>query len=127
MWRPCVSGGGLLLVSSLPSNMCCLLVRHGHCYLNRLTADMSCVSILLHHCLRTQEELLVKLRSEPGLLSWNVSTLVNRIISASQMLKLTPELSLTLLSYHRPLINVVSLLPQRLEALRKLLGVPGGL
>eukprot|EP00878_Enallax_costatus_P010567 GHUV01011035.1.p1 GENE.GHUV01011035.1~~GHUV01011035.1.p1 ORF type:complete len:696 (+),score=242.90 GHUV01011035.1:240-2327(+) len=70
-----------------------------------------------------KDELVDMLRREPGLLSWNVSTVINRIIAASQVLKLTPKLSLTLLTYHRPLISVVSQLPQRLEALRRILGV----
>lgn len=72
-----------------------------------------------------QDQLLQMVRDEPGLLSFNVSTLVNRIMAASQILKLTQKLSLTLLTYNRPIINVVSQLPQRLEALRRITGVAG--
>lgn len=76
-------------------------------------------------CKCVQDDLLLMLRNEPGLLSWNVSTLVNRIIATSQILKLPPKLSLTLLTYNRPILNVVPHLPQRLEALRHIMAVTG--
>jgi len=74
-----------------------------------------------------QEELLAIIRSEPGLLSWNVSTLVTRCLAVSRVLRLPPELRLGLLSFDRPLLSRLRSLPERLQALQQALGISGWL
>lgn len=64
-------------------------------------------------------------RNEPGLLSWNVSTLLSRIMATRSVLRLPPELALSLLAFNRPLLNHPELLPQKLQALQRVLGVTG--
>jgi hypothetical protein len=64
-------------------------------------------------------------RKEPGLLSWNVSTLLNRMMAVRQMLQLPPELALSLLAFNRPLLNGLQHLPQKLQVLQQVLGVTG--
>ncbi|KAF8069383.1 hypothetical protein HT031_001498 [Scenedesmus sp. PABB004] len=73
----------------------------------------------------SKEAMVGMVRREPGLLSWSTSTLVHRVVGVSQVLKLPPELSLTLLTYHRPLLSNVDTLPRKLEVLQRVLGLPG--
>jgi hypothetical protein len=72
-----------------------------------------------------QERIVAYARKEPGLLSWNVSTLLNRIMAVRSMLKLPPELALTLLAFNRPLLSNPQMMPQKLQALQRVLGVTG--
>lgn len=72
-----------------------------------------------------QEQLIALVRKEPGLLSWNISTLITRVVAVSQALQLPPRLRVTLLTYNRPLLSHVTALPGRIELLRKLLHLPG--
>lgn len=73
-----------------------------------------------------QNRMVFLLRREPGLLSWNASTLVNRMMAVSQMLKLPPDLTLTLLAYNRPLLSSQQQLPHKLQLLQRVLGLTGG-
>jgi hypothetical protein len=72
-----------------------------------------------------QDQIVSYARKEPGLLSWNVSTLLNRMMAVRQMLKLPPELALSLLAFNRPLLNNLHNLPQKLQVLQQVLGVTG--
>ncbi|KAI8467128.1 MAG: hypothetical protein J3K34DRAFT_482389 [Monoraphidium minutum] len=62
------------------------------------------------------------LRREPGLLSYNMSTLATRWSYAMQVLRLPRELGPSLLTVNRPLLTLTQQLPGRVEGLRALLG-----
>jgi hypothetical protein len=74
---------------------------------------------------RLQDQVVSYARKEPGLLSWNVSTLLNRMMAVRQMLQLPPELALSLLAFNRPLLNNLQNLPQKLQVLQEVLGITG--
>lgn len=60
------------------------------------------------------------------MLSWNTSTLLNRITVVCQSLRLPPELRDSLLTgQHRPLLSHCADIPHRLECLKEYLGLPG--
>lgn len=46
-------------------------------------------------------------------------------MAVRQMLKLPPDLALTLLAFNRPLLNYHALMPQKLQVLQRVLGVTG--
>jgi hypothetical protein len=76
--------------------------------------------------LELQDEVAALIRQQPGLLSWNLSELINRIIVVSQALRLEPVLRGELLSAHnRALLTSHTDIPQRVEYLIKYLGLSG--
>jgi hypothetical protein len=62
---------------------------------------------------------------EPGILNWNVGTLVSRISAVQSMLKLPKQMVPTLLGFNRPLLTNLEKLPQKLQVLQRVLGVTG--
>lgn len=73
-----------------------------------------------------QEDAAALVRSNPAILSWNTSTLLNRITVVWQSLRLPPELREVLLTRpHRPLLSHSADIPHRLEFLKEYLGMPG--
>ncbi|WIA10420.1 hypothetical protein OEZ85_010612 [Tetradesmus obliquus] len=81
------------------------------------------LSLLAQQLGLPKERIVAFARNEPGLLSWNVSTLLSRIMATRSVLRLPPELALSLLAFNRPLLNRPELLPQKLQALQRVLGV----
>lgn len=90
----------------------------------RCTGASNCCCVLL---LLLQDEVAALIRQQPGLLSWNLSELINRIIVVSQALRLEPPLRGALVSAHNTaLLTHHTDIPQRVEYLIKYLDLPGG-
>lgn len=61
----------------------------------------------------------------PSLLSWNVSTLLSRVAIICLTLQLPPELRVSLLTHNKTLLTHHADIPERVEHLKKLLGLQG--
>jgi hypothetical protein len=73
-----------------------------------------------------QEDAAALVRRNPAILTWNTSTLLNRITVVCQSLRLPPELREALLTrQHRPLLSHSADIPHRLVFLKEYLGMPG--
>lgn len=69
--------------------------------------------------------MLAAARRTPTLLSWNTHTIVTRCTAICQSLRLPPALRVSLLTNNSTLLSRHEDIPQRVEFLRKLLGLPG--